>query len=276
MHLRDEVSAIMRGVAAQVVTPRFRMLAAHEITEKSPGEIVTSADREAELRLHEALDRLGLGARIVGEEAVAQDRSLLDGIGSGLVWLIDPLDGTANFAAGKEPFGMMVALIEDGVPQAGWILAPRSGRLCHAQRGRGASCDGEAVRPSETGRTRPQVALGTQFLPAPHRSRVHAHAERFLGIVPIPRCAAESYPRLALGQDDIALFQRTLPWDHAAGILFLEEAGGHVTHWNGKPYRIGSSNIGILAAATESLWQIAADVLLSPETGLREVEDSIS
>lgn len=276
MHLRDEVSAIMRGVAAEVVTPRFRMLAAHEIAEKSPGEIVTSADREAELRLHEALDGLRLGARIVGEEAVAQDRSLLDGIGGGLVWLIDPLDGTANFAAGKEPFGMMVALIDDGVPQAGWILAPRSGRLCHAQRGRGASCDGGAVQSSATGKARPQAALGTQFLPSQHRTRVHAHAERFLGTVPIPRCAAESYPRLALGQDDIALFQRTLPWDHAAGILFLEEAGGHVTHWNGKPYRIGGGDIGILAAASKSLWQIAADVLLSPETGLREVEDSIS
>jgi fructose-1,6-bisphosphatase/inositol monophosphatase family enzyme len=276
MLLREEVSAIMRGVAAQAVTPRFRMLADHEITEKSPGEVVTSADREAELRLYDGLSALGLGARIVGEEAVSRDRTLLEGIGEGLVWLIDPVDGTANFAAGREPFGMMIALIQDGLPIAGWMLAPLSGRLCHAERGKGASCDGETVRSRGTGKAIPRAALGTQFLSPDHRARVHAHAERFLDRVPIPRCAAESYPRLALGQDDIALFQRILPWDHAAGILFLEEAGGHATHWDGRPFRIGGSGLGVLAAANEELWRIAADTLLSPATGLTEVEEPIS
>src|SRR5689334_7472853 len=127
MSLKNEVTALMRGVAATAVTPRFRMLADHEIAEKSPGEIVTVADREAEQLLHDGLEALGIPARIVGEEAAAQQPELLDGIGEGLVWLIDPLDGTANFAAGRSPFGMMVALIEDGVPLAGWILDPVSG-----------------------------------------------------------------------------------------------------------------------------------------------------
>lgn len=275
MPLRDEVAAIMRGVAARVVTPRFRQLAAQEIDEKSPGEIVTIADREAEARLHDALAALGLGARIVGEEAAADAPALLDDVGDGLVWLIDPLDGTANFAAGREPFGMMVALVEDGQPVAGWILDPLRGRLCHAERGKGATCDGKPVRARPGGSERPTAALGTQFLDAGGRERVHAEADRHFDRVPIPCCAAESYPRLVLGRDDIALFQRILPWDHAAGVLFLEEAGGHATHWDRSPYRVGGKGAGLLSAASEELWDRAADALLSQETGLARMEDRI-
>jgi len=276
MPLRDQVAALMRDVAATVVTPRFRMLAAHEIAEKSPGEIVTIADRESELRLHEGLAALGLGARIVGEEAVAQSPELLDDVGSGLVWLIDPLDGTANFAGGRTPFGMMVALVENGVPLAGWLLDPLSGRLCHAERGKGATCDGVAVRARASGWEPPLAALGTHFMSAERRAHVHARAEQRLVVVPVPRCAAESYPRLAFGQDDAALFQRTLPWDHAAGVLFLTEAGGHVTHWDRSPYRVGGSATGVLAAASDALWSRAAEVLLSTDTALPDKEDILA
>jgi fructose-1,6-bisphosphatase/inositol monophosphatase family enzyme len=272
MSLKNEVTALMRGVAATAVTPRFRMLAAHEVAEKSPGEIVTIVDREAELLLHDGLEALGIPARIVGEEAAAQQPELLDGIGEGLVWLIDPLDGTANFAGGQRPFGMMVALIEDGVPLAGWILDPVSGRLCHAERGAGATCDGVAVRTRPTGNARPVAALGTHFMTPERAAHVHALADEAFERVPVPRCAAESYPRLVLGQDDLTLFQRSLPWDHAAGALFLTEAGGFITDWAGKPYRVGTGS-GILAAADERLWSIGAEQQLGPAAGLTERED---
>jgi len=267
MSVGPHVAALMRDVARCAVMPRYRALAHGDIAEKSPGEIVTVADREAEWRLRDGLDALGLGARIVGEEAAADDPALLDAVGDGLVWLIDPLDGTGNFAAGMPPFGMMIALVEDGVPLAGWLLDPVSGRLCHAERGGGATCDGAAVRARATGATPPVAALGTHFLDAARRAHVHERAAPHLTVLPVPRCAAESYPRLALGVEDIALFQRTLPWDHAAGALFLGEAGGMVTDWAGEPYRVGRRN-GLLAAADARLWRRAADILLAPETGL--------
>jgi fructose-1,6-bisphosphatase/inositol monophosphatase family enzyme len=272
MSLKDEVAALMRGVAATVVMPRFRMLADHEIAEKSPGEVVTVADREAERLLYEGLEMLGIPARIVGEEAAANQPELLDGIGEGLVWLIDPLDGTANFAAGRAPFGMMVALVEDGVPLAGWILDPVSGRLCHAERGAGATCDDVAVRSRPTGNAAPVAALGTHFMTPERAAHIHALADQRFERVPVPRCAAESYPRLVLGQNDLAFFQRTLPWDHAAGALFLTEAGGVITDWTGTPYRVGQG-LGILAAADERLWAEGAELLLGLTAGLARRED---
>ena len=275
MSYREPVAALMRSVAAAVVTPRFRQLAAHEIAEKSPGEIVTPVDREAERRLYEGLSALCPGVRIVGEEAVEQDHALLDGIGKGPVWLIDPLDGTANFAAGREPFGMMVALVEDGEPVEGWLLDPLGDRLCHAERARGATCNGERIRARAPQRSVPIAALGTHFLAPDRRERVHSHAAPHFDIRPVPRCAAASYPRLVTGDNDVALFQRILPWDHAAGVLLLSEAGGRVTHWDRSPYRVGGPGRGVLCAADERLWQAAADVLLVPASGLNETEDCI-
>lgn len=272
MPLSQQVEALMREVAEAVVMPRFRALAPHEIAEKRPGEIVTLADREAELRLRDGLDALGLGARIVGEEAVEDSPELLDDVGSGLVWLVDPLDGTANFAAGRGPFGLMVALVDNGEPLAGWMLDPVSGRLCHAERGKGATCNGVSVRARASSSPRPIAALGTQFLSPERRARVHAQAARRFDLVPIPRCAAESYPRIAFGRNDVTLFQRILPWDHAAGALFVREAGGEVRHWDHRPYRVGSGSPGVLIAATPDLWASAAATLLGMGAGLVEPE----
>ncbi|WP_306171653.1 inositol monophosphatase family protein [Sphingopyxis sp. KK2] len=272
---REQVEALMRSVAAEVMMPRFRRLAPGDIDEKSKGEVVTIVDRECERRLHDGLAKLGLGARIIGEEAAELDPDLLAEAGLGLVWLIDPLDGTANFAAGRAPFGMMVALVEDGEPLASWMLDPLAGRMCYAERGQGATVDGRPARARSTRRKQPRAALGTHFLSAIRRDRVHGAARRAFDVQPVPRCAAESYPRLVLGQDDIALFQRILPWDHAAGALFLTETGGKATHWDGRPYRVGGTGQGMLAATTPDLWQTAADILLGAEAGLVEMEEAI-
>lgn len=262
MTLINEVAALMRVAAERAVLPRFRALAADEIVEKSPGELVTRADRESEALLRDGLDRLGTGARVIGEEDAAERPELIDTAGSGLVWLVDPLDGTANFAAGRGPFGIMVALVDEGVPMAGWMLDPVTGRLCHAARGEGAWIDGRPARIRQGRPDRPVAALATQFMPTARRERVHTAAARRFTQEPIPRCAAESYPRLVTGRNDVALFQRILPWDHAPGVLFLTEAGGHVTHWDGAPYRVGSGRDGVLAAASKVAWTLAAAEIL--------------
>ncbi len=256
MSLSRDVAALMRRVAEEVVLPRYRRLMADDIVEKSPGEIVTAVDRTAEQRLRDGLARLEADARVVGEEACADDPALLDGIGRGLVWLVDPLDGTANFARGAGPFGVMVALVADGDPIASWMLDPLTGRLCHAQRGLGAWIGGRPVRAAHPAAgARPVAALATQFMAAVDRDRIGALAARAYRLEPIPRCAAESYPRLVTGRNQLAVFQRILPWDHAAGALFLTEAGGRATHWDGSPYRIGSAGAGMLAASSAASWE---------------------
>ncbi len=263
MHpLHTAVAALMEEVAATIVLPRFRNLASGEVSEKTPGDPVTIADRESEVALHAGLTRLLRDSGVVGEEATAADESLLDRIDSGAVWIIDPIDGTANFAAGKAPFAIMVALLQDGVREAGWILDPLAGRMCHATRGGGAYIDGERITARGSGAERLVGGISTLFLPSDRRAEIERRAEGKIDMAPIPRCAGEQYPRIALGGNDFALFERTLPWDHAPGALFLEEAGGVVRRLDGSPYIVSSRGSGMMAAASPAIWDEAAGILL--------------
>jgi len=257
----DAVVTLMRRVAAEIVLPRFRNLAADEIEEKAADDMVTVADRESEAALTAGLAALDPGIRVVGEEAVAADASLVDGIEHGRVWIIDPIDGTNNYASGIATFGIMIALVEDGVTQAGWILDPVTDRLCHAVRDGGAYIDGARVFATPGGGERPSAVLATYYMTEAEKAALYSRAERRFTVAPMPRCAAEQYPRLVLGTNDVALFQKTLPWDHAPGSLFLHEAGGVVRWPDGKPYAVGDQRRGMIAAASPALWEQAVEVL---------------
>lgn len=262
LDLHEPVAAQLRTVAAEVVMPRYRNLAADEISEKAADDFVTIADKESELRLAEGLSAILPEAGIIGEEACAADPSILDRAGEGLKWIIDPIDGTGNFAAGKPPFGIMVALADGGMILAGWILDPLSGRLCHAVLGDGSFIDGERVQARESGAALPVAALAVYFMTPEERAEVQRRAQTSFTLVDIPRCAAEQYPRLVLGQNDVSIFARTLPWDHAAGTLFLNEAGGCCQRLDGSPYRVGDLRRGLLGASSPRLWDLAAETLL--------------
>lgn len=262
MHpLSPKVETLLRETAERIVLPRFRQLAAHEVAEKSPGEVVTIADHESEARLAEGLHRLLPEAAIVGEEVCEANAELVRQIDRGLVWLIDPIDGTANFAEGRTPFALMIALLEDGERRASWIFDPVINRVCHAYAGGGAYVNGEQFWAHETGSALPIAELGMRFLSPDRHEDVLRRVEGKFRIAPFVRCAGEQYPRIALGQTDIALFERTLPWDHAPGALFVEEAGGVIRRPDGSPYRTGDSRSGLVAASSERLWEVAANIL---------------
>jgi fructose-1,6-bisphosphatase/inositol monophosphatase family enzyme len=94
-----------------------------------------------------------------------------------------------------------------------------------------------------------------------------AHA---FDVMPIPRCAAEHYAMLCRGQHQVAMFQRTLPWDHAAGALLLTEAGGQVSRWDGTPYRFHDDALGIIAASSPDLWRTAIATIIDGNGQLAE------
>jgi fructose-1,6-bisphosphatase/inositol monophosphatase family enzyme len=249
------VEAVMREAAERVILPRYQALAAHEIEAKAANDAVTVADHESEQILAETLSRLLPEAALVGEEAAHADPALLDRLGEALCWIVDPLDGTNNFAAGKPPFGVLVALAEAGETIAGWILDPLSGRFCHAAWGQGAWIDGERITARHSGEEPPIAAISLVFADPARREALCTHIAPHYALVDIPRCAAEQYPRLVLGENDVSIFERTHAWDHAAGVLFLNEAGGKAARADGSPYRVdGGSWQGLLGAASPALW----------------------
>jgi fructose-1,6-bisphosphatase/inositol monophosphatase family enzyme len=262
MHaLNSPVEALLRDVAAAVVMPRYQQLETHQITEKTPGDLVTIADQESELRLSEGLTRILPEARIVGEEGCAAAPSLLDHLERGTAWIIDPIDGTGNFAAGRPHFALMVALVADGEVIAGWIYDPLRNRLCHAHHNGGAWIDGERVTARTSGAALPIAAISTKFMDAAQRADFIARSKGKFTLVDVPLCAGEQYPRIALGENDLSVFERTLPWDHVPGAQFLTEAGGHIARMDGLPYRFWDNRTGLLGAGSRQIWDAAAEVL---------------
>lgn len=260
--LSAAVEAIMREANARAILPRYQTLAGHEIVSKAADDVVTVADRESEDILAEMLGALLPEALIVGEEAAHAEPAVLDRLNDRLCWIIDPLDGTNNFAAGKGPFGVLVALADGGKAIGGWILDSLTGRFCHAGTGTGAWINGERVAAQGSGEALPIAGISTLFMNAEERVKVQSGIAPFYRLVDIPRCAAEQYPRLVLGQNDVSVFQRTLPWDHAAGVLFLNEAGGRAARLDGSDYRVDEHDRkGMIGAATPALWdQLAARI----------------
>lgn len=261
----DQISTLLREVASTVIMPRFQKLGLGDVEEKSPGDLVTIADREAETAIARGLASFAPECRIIGEEAAASDPSLMNGIDDGRIWLVDPLDGTANFASGKPPFAVMVALLSQGETAAAWMFDPVNDRLAVAERGSGAWLNSARIATSSDseGPEALRGAVFTKFMPLDVRDAIVPRHPAIGEVLPGLMCCGAEYPDIATGVEDFALFWRTLPWDHAPGALFLTEAGGKVARPDGTEYRPGSGAAGLLAARCEEVWADVQAALLA-------------
>ncbi len=255
--LDEELLSIFRYVSERVIMPRWQNLASSEVEEKAKDDLVTVADKETEAFLTEALAKLAPGIAIVGEEAAHDDPSIMGRL-SGPCWIIDPIDGTSNFARGEGYFAIMVALADAGEAIGGWIYDPRRDRLISARRGEGAKIDGERFIASASGEEPATLAAMKRFMLDEQRALFEEAIEPHYTLVTAPGCAAEQYPLTATGQHDLAIYERTLPWDHAAGCLFLNEAGGACRRLDGTAYRVDDGRKGMVAAATPALFDALA------------------
>jgi fructose-1,6-bisphosphatase/inositol monophosphatase family enzyme len=261
MAFHAAVHDLLREVSRTAILPYYQKLAAHEVLAKAADDLVTVADNLAEEMLEQGLAKIIPGLPVVGEEAAHADPSVQDRL-SGDCWIVDPLDGTNNFAHGKPPFGILLAMASGGEAHTGWIYDPLSDRLCVAHRGRGAFINGERVLSRPTGAEPPIAAISLVFLEQSRRETIRRHLAPHYALVDIPRCAAEQYPRLALGVNDISIFERTLAWDHAAGALWLNEAGGKCARFDGSAYRVDEwARKGLIGAASPALWEDMAERL---------------
>lgn len=261
----DQVLPLLAEASERAVMPRFRQLREGDVIEKAKDELVTVADREAEALIEHGLLALWPGSRVVGEEACAANPALLQGLDQGRVWLVDPLDGTGNFVAGRPVFAVMASLLVEGEAVGAWVFNPVSGERWLAQQGGGCHRDGQRMRvPAAAvplGEARGAVL--TRFLPHALRERVEAGLGRVGEALPGQRCAGVEYPAIVTGQQQFAMFYRTLPWDHVPGSLLLQEAGGHAARYDGSAYRAGDGGVGLLSAADEPLWQALRAALLA-------------
>lgn len=261
--------ALMREAGERIIMPRFRNLVAGEVRRKSgPLDLVTAADEAAEAMIAAGLARLHPGALVVGEEATAREPGLIDRLaGAELAFVLDPIDGTANYVAGLPLFGTMLAAIVKGEVVAGLIHDPVAGDTALALRGEGAWTEAP-----DGGRSDLRVAAAApvaqmagvvswRYLPEAERHAVCGHLPRIAAAWDF-RCAAHEYRMVAGGHCHFLLFYRLLPWDHAPGWLLHREAGGTAAMFDGSPYSPTRTGGGLICAPDAAGWQAVRTALL--------------
>ncbi len=266
------LAAILRQAAAAEIMPRWRRLAAGQVRTKSgPLDPVTDADEAAERVIAAAIAKAFPGAEIVGEEAASADPSILKRLkGAELAFVIDPVDGTANFAAGLPLFGCMAAAIVRGEVAMAVIHDPLGDDSAIAVKGQGAftlAPDGSETRLRVAAPLKLAEMSGCaswRYLAQPLRSRVHHGLEAVAASMSY-RCAAHEYRLVAGGHADFLLYGRLYPWDHAPGWLLHQEAGGYSARFDGSAYDPTDIGGGLICAPDEAGWHALHAALVAPE-----------
>lgn len=250
-------------VAVQVHLPLFRQGVASQ--EKSPGELVSRVDCDAERLLIEGLADITPGLPVIGEEAASADPALLRVLhGERPVWLVDPLDGTPHFLAGSPDHAVMLALVDRGQTVCAVVHQPQHRRTYMAELGGGTWRDGVRLHrePADSSDLRKlRGGVLRRFLDPRARQAVENNEGRFSNLEPRSKCAGVEYPRIIEGQADFLLFWRTLAWDHAPGALLLAEAGGVASRPDGTAYRPDDDRAGLLAAADAATARVVLEEL---------------
>jgi len=212
-----------------------------KIEYKGDVDLVTAADRASEKLIVERLQARWPEHGIVGEEGTRSD------VGADYRWLVDPLDGTTNFAHGYAVFCVSIALArKDDQLEAGVLYDPTRDELFAAERGQGATLNGKPMHVSKTARLAESI-LGTGF-PSHKRHKnpnIHFYHQLTLRSHGVRRAgsAALDLANVAAGRYDGFWEFNLNPWDTAAGVLIVQESGGSVTRFDGTPFRLDSREV---------------------------------
>jgi len=254
---------VLRRAAQTEILPRFRRLGSGDVRAKSEAtDLVTEADERAEHMIKAEVARLWPEALFVGEESVAADPALLKKLADAdLAIIVDPVDGTFNFAAGIPAFGVMASVVSKGETVAGIIFDPMGDDWVLAERGSGAWLrrpDGETLRLNVA----PSVPLdelvgmaATGFLPKEKRAEIMGNLAK-VRYTTCYRCAAHEYRTLAGGYVHYLMYNKLMPWDHLAGSLISAEAGAYVRRFDGSPYLPHHLDGGLLITVDKDTWEL--------------------
>lgn len=257
----SNLTALIAVAGYQEIMPHFRALGANDISAKTnAADLVTIADVAAEKFLTKEIAAMFPKATIIGEEAVSDDSGLLVRHGwEGLTFVIDPIDGTFNFASGAPIFGTMLSIVKDGETIAGIIHDPVMNDTIYARKGEGGfyrQADGKEVKLKVSEPVSFDQMTGSVSwtgFDASTRAKIAVNQTRNLNFFGY-RCAAHDYRILVTGMAHYLLYSRMMPWDHLAGTLIHSEAGGYSARLDGSEYTPFTTEGGLLVAPNKDMW----------------------
>ena len=219
--------------AARGLNRDFGEIAELQVAKKAPADFVSAADLKAEQTIFEVLSKARPGYGFLGEE-----RGMIQGTDKTHAWIVDPLDGTTNFLHAIPHFAINIALQREGAVVAALTLNPVANELFWAEKGKGAFVNDKRLRvAARTKLDESVIATGIPFLGhgqhATFLKELHQISQRVAGVRRFGTAALD-LAWVAAGRYD-GYWERDLkPWDLAAGLLLVTEAGGRVTTAEGE------------------------------------------
>jgi myo-inositol-1(or 4)-monophosphatase len=233
--LNAAIAAAKKG--GEAVLRRFETSIERHV--KADKSFVTAADTEAEAAILREIKKSFPNHSILSEESGAEKNN------SEYEWIIDPLDGTANFVNGIPLFAVSIAALKNGVPVAGVVYQPAGNSLYAAEKGKGATWNGKRVKVSDGDREHAVITFAPGKKEKERLNALFASAERFVKSKRYLGCAAPDLAYVARGGTEGIFFLGLNKWDYAAGVLLVQEAEGVITDFSGAPWVFGSSDFFI-------------------------------
>lgn len=271
-HDLSQVLDFVRVAGEKEILPRFRRFDAPDVVEKKSSiDLVTDADLKTEAYLTTELLARWPDAVVVGEEACEGNPGLIGALADAeLAFVIDPVDGTFNFQAGLPVFGTNVAVVRRGETIGALIHDSVLGDTLLAIKGAGARWlrhDGVEAEIRVAAPTELSMMVGTISI----NDISHAERRRIAANLAQTRmafaynCSAYEYWLVASGKVHFIGHHKLMPWDHLAGVLLHQEAGGVTKKFDGSPYLPGETVGGILSAPDQDSWDmILSRVVMAP------------
>ena len=258
----ERLASVLRDAARAEILPRFRRLDEGMVrTKTSTIDLVTEADEASERAITGSIGQTHPQHVVIGEEAVAANPALLGRrFEDELVIYVDPIDGTANFAAGLPLFAVMAAVVHRGETVASVIYDPMGDDWVMAERGCGAwqvFPDGRRNRMAFAAPVPVGEMIGVAslfFLRGERQREVLANLSK-VKMNASYRCAGHEYRMAAAGHLHYTMYNKLMPWDHLPGALICQEAGAHVARLDGSAYRPFHLEGGLLTAPDRDSWE---------------------
>lgn len=252
-----EVAREIALEAGIILVERFHK--AKQITVKGRGDIVTDVDTFIESKILNSLSKEFPGANLLGEESSGPN------FDTGYVWIIDPIDGTRNYASGIPFFSLVIGLVLDGEVLLGINYDPLRKEMFHAEKGKGAFLNDKRLKVTEK-RSIDESIIGSDLSyndqGAANTMDVIFSLWPGMQTARIMGSAALGISYVAAGRTDLYFHHKLQPWDQVAGIILVQEAGGIITDRNGRDISVSSDG---LIASNEKIHSL----FLHKTTGLK-------
>ena len=250
----NEIKSILFDLSNKFILPMYRNLKSTDVMKKKNNDLVTTVDLQVEEELNNILCKLLPNSLFVGEEKFSNTPNILNSyLEKKYCWTVDPIDGTTNFAQGKDKFAVMIALsFGDQILQS-WIYKPLTEELCSAIKGGGTLFNEKKINIiNSLSIDKTKGSISSKYWEDNYINTMNNIKNNFAEVKSYG-CIGIEYIDIANSVRNFAVLSKLSPWDHLPGILIIREAGGFDSYFDKGMYNHLLKKKNLVVAANRDL-----------------------